>query len=319
MSGTAPECVVAVDLGGTLTKIGYVSERGEASSVRRLDTDRSGGQDGLADWLADRIAEAAAAAPGPCRGFGIVVPGIIDPATGTVLSAPNVGWTGMPIRDRLHDRTGLSGTVGHDVRAGGLAEWRLGCPEARNVLFLPIGTGIAAALIVDGRLLVADGYAGEVGHTRVRAAGDIRCACGQIGCLETIASAAGIARSYAAAHSIAVGPNPDARVVAEAARAGDSVALAAFSRATDALAESLLLCTTLLGPEVIIIGGGLSGAADLFVPEIGRRIAATATFQRIPELRLATLGADAGLIGAGLLGWDELSAVPVGSAGVDHG
>ncbi|WP_152361318.1 ROK family protein [Microlunatus speluncae] len=306
MSGTAPECIVAVDLGGTLTKIGYVSEDGSATSVRRLETDRSGGQEGLADWLADRIAEAVAAAPGPCRGFGIVVPGIIDPATGTVLSAPNVGWTKMPIRDRLHDRTGLSGTVGHDVRAGGLAEWRLGCPDARNVLFLPIGTGIAAALIVDGRLLVADGYAGEVGHTRVRAAGETLCACGQLGCLESVASAAGVARSYAAARGTTVGPNPDARAVAEAARAGDAYALASFALATEALTESLLLCTTLLGPEVIIIGGGLSGAADLFVPEIGRRIAATATFQRVPELRLATLGADAGLIGAGLIAWEGL-------------
>ena len=120
-------------------------------------------------------------------------------------------------------------------------------------------------------------------------------------------------------------------MVADAARAGDSAALAAFSRATDALAESLLLCTTLLGPEVIIIGGGLSGAADLFVPEIGRRIAAAATFQRIPELRLATLGADAGLIGAGLLAWDSLAEAPAddpgrrvlprgsGGRGCDHG
>jgi glucokinase len=311
MSATAPECVVAVDLGGTLTKIGYVSESGAATAVRRLDTDRSGGQDGLADWLGDRIAEAVAAAPGPCRGFAIVVPGIIDPTTGTVLAAPNVGWTQMPIRDRLRERTGLPGAVGHDVRAGGLAEWRLGCPDARNVLFLPIGTGIAAALIVDGRLLVADGYAGEVGHTRVRAAGETRCLCGQVGCLETIGSAAGVARSYAAARGTQVGPNPDARAVADAARAGDADALAAFALATEALAESLLLCTTLLGPEVIIIGGGLSGAADLFVPEIGRRMAEAASFQRLPELRLATLGADAGLIGAGLLGWDEL--------GVDHG
>lgn len=299
------DCVVAVDLGGTWTKIGYVSEDGTASSVRRLDSDRSGGQDGLADWLGDRIAEAAAAAPGPCRGFGIVVPGIIDRTSGTVLAAPNVGWTNMPIRDRLQRRTGLPGVVGHDVRAGGLAEWRLGRPDARNVLFLPIGTGIAAALIVDGRLIEADGYAGEVGHTRVRAAGEIPCACGQIGCLETIASAAGIARTYSAASGVAT---TDARVVADAARAGDSHALASFHTAIDALTESLLLCSTLLGPEVIIIGGGLSGAADLFLDEVGRGIAAAATFQRLPELRLATLGADAGLIGAGLIAWDTQGA-----------
>ncbi|GAB3742570.1 ROK family protein [Microlunatus parietis] len=307
----SPECVVAVDLGGTLTKIGYVGEDGTATAVRRLDTYRAGGADGLADWLGDRIAEAAAAAPGPCHGFGIAVPGIIDAASGTVRAAPNVGWTEMPIRDRLHDRTGLSGAVGHDVRAGGLAEGRLGCPDAQNVFFLPIGTGIAAAMIVDGRLLEAGGYAGEIGHTRVRAAGETPCACGQIGCLETVASAAGVARGYAAARGVEAGSNLDARAVAEAARAGDPDALAAFAVATDALTESLLLSTTLLGSEVIIIGGGLSGAADLFLPEVERRIAATATFQRVPEFRLATLGADAGLIGAGLLGWAELR-------GVDH-
>jgi len=296
------ECVVAVDLGGTWTKIGYVAADGSASEVRRLDNDRSGGPDGLADWLGDQIAAAAEAAPGPCRGYGIVVPGIIDSGSGTVRAAPNVGWTDMPILDRLRQRTGLPGTINHDVRSGGLAEWRLGCPEARNVLFLPIGTGIAAALIVDGRLLEADGYAGEVGHTRVRAAGEIPCACGQIGCLETVASAAGVARTYSAASGVAT---TDARVVADAARSGDAHALASFRTVIDALTESLLLCTTLLGSEVIIIGGGLSGAADLFLDQVRQGIAATTTFQRVPELRLATLGADAGLIGAGLIAWDE--------------
>ncbi len=98
----------------------------------------------------------------------------------------------------LTELTGLPGVVAHDVRSAGLAEWRLGSGVgADNLLFLSIGTGIAGAMVVDGRMLDAGGYAGEIGHTRVTAAGDARCACGQVGCLETLASAAGVARTYA--------------------------------------------------------------------------------------------------------------------------
>ena len=121
------------------------------------------------------------------------------PTSGTVRAAPNVDWVDVPLRDRLTELTGLPGVVAHDVRSGGLAEWRLGSGRgrARTCCSCPWAPGIAGAMVVDGRMLEAGGYAGEIGHTRVAAAEDARCACGQIGCLETLASAAGVARTYA--------------------------------------------------------------------------------------------------------------------------
>lgn len=302
------EFVVALDVGGSLTKIAPADCSGRLTAVDRLPTPVAEGSDHLVRWLAERILAAADSRTGEaCAGFGIVVPGIIESSSGTVLAAPNLGWSDVPLGDQLVGLTGLPGVVGHDVRCGGLAEWRLGAGVGvANLLFLPLGTGIAGALVVDGRLLDADGYAGEIGHVRVPAARDLPCVCGQYGCLETLASAGAVARGYAQ-RSGAFGV-VDARRVAELARAGDRAASDTFAVAAVGLAEALMLVLTLLGPEVVILGGGLSGAADLLVPEIERQLGESVTFQRRPRIVPALLGADAGVIGAGLLGWQYVRA-----------
>ena len=294
--------VVAVDLGGTLTKVAYATADGRVSDVVRLSTRMVDGQASVS-WLASVVEDAVAARPGAvCRGYGVVVPGIIDVPNGVVRAAPNVGWYDLALRDRLDDLTGRSGTVDHDVRSGGLAEWRVGAGVgARNLLFLPLGTGIAGAMLVDGRLVDADGYAGEIGHIAVPAAGDAVCLCGQHGCVETVASAIGVARTHA---RLAGGPQLDARDVAELARSGDGAAREAFAVAVAALVEALTIYATLLGPETVVVGGGLAGAFDLLGPPLATGLDARMTFQRRPRLLPARLGADAGVIGAGLVAWD---------------
>lgn len=320
-----PPYVVAVDLGGTLTKIGYAHPDGSLTGVARRSTEVAAGSAALVRWLAEQLTEAVAAAPhGRCVGYGVVVPGIIEMSTGRVRAAPNVGWYDVALRDQLTGLTGLAGAVAHDVRSGGLAEWRLGSGiGVANLLFLPLGTGIAGAMVVDGRLLDADGYAGEIGHVRVAAAGDLVCACGQTGCLETVASAAGVVKTY-----LRVSGTPGvltAREVADRARAGDGAAVAAFALAVEALTEALTLYLTLLAPEMVVIGGGLSGAVDLLLPQLTLGLERRLTFQRMPRLVPAALGADAGLIGAGLVGWDHhrigLSSATeaTDSEGADHG
>jgi glucokinase len=300
---SGPEFVVAVDLGGSLTKIAAASSEGRLSPVERLKTRRDGGGEALLEWLAEQILRVAHAGPGRCQGYGVVVPGIIEASSGTVRAAPNVGWYDVPVAARLSALTGLPGAVGHDVRSGGLAEWRLGAwAGVANLLFLPLGTGIAGALVVDGKMLEADGYAGEIGHIHVHAAGQLPCACGQRGCLETVASAAGVARSYGRLAGTSGSSAPDAQQVADRARAGDPAARAAYGLVAEALSEALLLYVTLLAPEVVVIGGGLVGAIDLFVPETEAELRSRATIQRLPRIVPATLGADAGIVGAGLIG-----------------
>ncbi|HYP46016.1 MAG TPA: ROK family protein [Propionibacteriaceae bacterium] len=301
---SAPEFVVAVDLGGSLTKIAAATPDGRLSRVERLPTRLGGTDEALLQWLAEQIRRLAHSGPGCCLGYGVVVPGIIDATTGTVRAAPNVGWYNVPVAARLSALTGLPGAVGHDVRSGGLAEWRLGAGVGvANLLFLPLGTGIAGAMVVDGNLLEADGYAGEIGHVRVGAAEQLPCACGQRGCLETVTSAAGVSRSYGRLSGTSgPSPLPDAQQVAERARAGEPAARAAYDVAAEGLAEALLVYLTLLAPEVVIIGGGLAGALDLFLPQIDAELRSRATLQRLPRIVPATLGADAGLVGAGLIG-----------------
>ncbi|MFL6027393.1 MAG: ROK family protein [Friedmanniella sp.] len=299
-----PDYVVAVDLGGTLTKVAYARRDGTITPAIRLPTVLVDGQVSV-PWLA-AVLEDAAASGGPekCVGFGVVVPGIIDVPRGVVRAAPNVGWYDVPLRHRLSELTGRPGTVAHDVRSGGLAEWRLGAGVgASNLLFLPLGTGIAGAMIVDGRLVDVDGYAGEIGHITVPAAGELACGCGLQGCLETVASAAGVARTHARLAERAVLP---AEQVAAMARDGDVSARAAFTLAVRALAEALTIYTTLLAPETVVIGGGLAGAFDLIGPPVAAGLEARMTFQRRPRLVPAKLGADAGVVGAGLVAWDRI-------------
>ncbi|RIQ15698.1 ROK family protein, partial [Jiangella rhizosphaerae] len=228
---------------------------------------------------------------------GVVVPGIVDEAAGVAVRAGNLSWRDAPLRDLLAARLGCPVALGHDVRAGGLAEHRAGaCRGARNAVFLPVGTGIAAALILDGRVFAGDGYAGEVGHVDV--GHDLPCACGARGCLETIASAAAIARRYTAATGTAVDGSRD---VAELVRRGDAAAVAVWDDALDALAYGLSLLVGVVAPEVVAIGGGLGESADLVLRPLSGRLAARLTFQRPPRIVAAELGDRAGCVGAGLL------------------
>lgn len=300
--------VVAVDLGGTLTKIGFAAADGTVSGVERLRTERSGGSVPVT-WLASVIAARVAAAGEPCVGYGVMVPGIIDSAAQTVRVAPNVGWSKLRLGAELSAALRLPGAIGHDVRAGGLAEWRLGSGAGvDNLLFCSLGTGIAGAMVVDGRLLEAGGYAGEIGHLRVTEAAEHRCACGLFGCLETVASAAGVIRSYGRL----TGESASAEAVAERARMGEQAAQQCFAVAAAALAEVLAAYVAIAGPELVILGGGLAGAADLLLDTVSYALADRLSFHRLPRLVPGSLGADAGLIGAGLAAWDHLSAVSAG-------
>ena len=304
--------MVAVDVGGTLTKIAYADATGALSGLTRLPTPVRNGGEAVVDWLAGVIADFAAAAAGRCRGFAVAAPGIVDVEAGMVRDAPNVDWVEVALRDRLVGRTSLEGTIAHDVRAGGLAEWRLGQGGGcDNLLFLPLGTGIAGAIVTDGRLLEAGGYAGEIGHLPVAAARGVACSCGLVGCLEAVASASGVVASYrrlGGRTDVVPDDGLDAQRVAELARGGDPAAVGAFALLTRGPIEALTAYVALLGPERIVIGGGLVGAADLFLEPVGRGIESQRSFHRRPLLTTARLGADAGVIGAGLIGWAYLNA-----------
>ena len=202
-------------------------------------------------------------------GYGLVAPGIIDAAAGSVRVAPNVGWRDVPIRQRAGHPTGLPGAVGHDVRGGGLAEWRLGRGVGHdNVLFLALGTGIAGASIVDGRMLEAGGYAGEIGHLHVSVA-DQHCACGAYGL-------PGDGRLGRRAWPAATSAPPVCRAVPRRWRSWPGAVIRLLCRRSPSpwpgCRRPSAAYAALLAPELVIIGGGLSGAADLIMDELSRAL-----------------------------------------------
>ncbi|WP_199521377.1 ROK family protein [Jiangella anatolica] len=308
--------MIAVDVGGTSIKAGVLGPDGRLGPVHRTSTPPAG-PDGLAvvdaveaivrrlaDELSDGSPSGVAPAGGPAGApvaagvvVGVVVPGIVDEAAGVAVHAENLGWRDVPLRSLLSERLGCPVAVGHDVRAGGMAEHRLGaCRGERNAVFLPVGTGIAAALILDGRVFAGDGYAGELGHVDV--GHDLPCACGGRGCLEAIASASAVTRRYALA---AGAPVAGSREVAELVRRGDPAAVAVWDEALDALAYGLSMLVGVVAPAVVAIGGGLGESPDLVLRPLTDRLAERLTFQRLPRVVAAELGDRAGCVGAGLL------------------
>lgn len=189
---------------------------------------------------------------------GLLVCGIVDEETGHGVYSANLGWRDAPLRDMASQALGLRVGFGHDVGTAGAAELHFGAgvdlgTKIKNSAMLVIGTGIAAALFAAGRPITAGGYAGELGHAAVP--GGLDCPCGLHGCLETVGSAAAIANRYAQASRK---ETPGAREVLAAMYEGDLLVAKIWTEAVDALAYSITQICTVMAPEVIIIGGGLS-------------------------------------------------------------
>ncbi|MEV4627797.1 ROK family protein [Micromonospora sp. NPDC049523] len=305
-----PSVVIALDVGGTGIKCALVRPDGTSHHTERHPTRADRGPDavvqtilGVAEGLADR---ARADGLDPVA-VGIAVPGVVDEAAGVAVWSANVGFRDVPLRALVTERLGLPAALGHDVRAGGIAEARIGAGQGgRYVLFVAIGTGIAAALTIDGTAYVgAHGAAGELGHIVVRPDGP-RCGCGQVGCLEAIASAAAVGRRYT---ELAGEPASAAEVVRRAT-AGEKLATRIWQETVEALADGLLIAQALYDPAVVVVGGGLAEAGDELLVPLRAALLARLTFHREPELVRAALGDEAGCLGAALLALDALNTAP---------
>jgi glucokinase len=294
--------VVALDVGGTGIKCALVDTTGAVRHTERHATGRERGPDAVIETILDIADGLVATATGSLltpAAVGIVVPGVVDESTGTAVWSSNLGFRDVPLRDLVQKRVRLPAALGHDVRAGGLAEARLGAGRGyRHVLAVLVGTGIAAAHVVDGRVFAgAHGAAGEIGHIVVRPDGP-PCGCGQRGCLEAIASAAAVGRRY--------GGGVGADRVAALAAAHDPEALGVWTETVDALADGLLTGIALFDPEVVVVGGGLAEAGDQLLVPLRAALHQRLTFHREPALVRAALGDEAGCLGAALIALDTL-------------
>ncbi|MGW0943828.1 ROK family protein [Streptomyces sp. NPDC002623] len=302
--------VIALDVGGTGMKAALVGADGALLHRARRATGRERGPDavvaGILDFAADLHEHGVEEFGEPASAAGLAVPGIVDEANGVAAYAANLGWRNIPLRELLAARLGIPVALGHDVRTGGLAEGRIGAGRgADRFLFVALGTGIAGAIGVEGRVEAgAHGFAGEIGHIVVRPGGT-PCPCGQHGCLERFASAAAVSEAWAAACG---DPKADAADCAKAVVSGDPNAVRVWQGAVDALADGLVTALTLLDPRVLVIGGGLAEAGETLFTPLREALRRRVTFQKLPETVPAALGDSAGCLGAGLLAWDLLKS-----------
>ncbi|WP_229400998.1 ROK family protein [Micromonospora okii] len=303
---SANDVVVAVDVGGTGMKCALVRPDGTVVRTERHPTGAERGPDAVVESILDIAAglagKARADGLNPVA-LGIAVPGVVDQAAGVAVWSANIGFRDVPLRDLAVARLGLPTALGHDVRVGGLAEARLGAGRGTgHVLFVAIGTGIAAAHVVDGSAAVgAHGAAGEFGHILVRPGGPL-CGCGRPGCLEAVASAGAVARRYAEL----AGTAATAAEVADRAAAGESAARRVWAEAVEALADGLASVQALFDVETVVIGGGLAQAGPRLFDPLGAALHERMTFHREPRLVPAALGDEAGCLGAALLALDSL-------------
>ncbi|MEV6600583.1 ROK family protein [Actinoplanes sp. NPDC051346] len=301
------DVVIALDVGGTGMKCALVSPSGTVRHAERHPTLARRGPEAVTATILDIAAGLAARARADGLrpvAAGVAVPGVVDEESGTAVWSSNIGFRDVPLRDLVAKRLGLPAALGHDVRVGGLAEARLGAGrDQRHVLFIAIGTGIAAAPVVDGRTFAgAHGAAGEVGHIIVRPGGP-PCGCGARGCLESISSASAVGRRYA---ELSGEEEVTAYDVATRAATGDELANRVWTEAIDALADGLLTAQALYDAGIVVLGGGLAEAGEALLSPLRTALADRITFHRVPRIVRAALGDTAGSLGAALLALDSL-------------
>ena len=297
-------------------RAGLVDTRGRIVRRAATETRARDGLDAVLDRIANLVREVCADIPlTDVAAIALAVPGPVDSTTHVVRFAPNLGWENVAVCDLLRARLGRPILVGNDANLAALGEHRFGAGRGiDHMIYITVSTGVGGGIIVDGRLLLGQhGYAAEIGHHIVVAEGP-RCGCGNRGCLEAVASGTAIAREARAAvregkatrlREMCDGDadRVDARMVTEAARAGDEVAREILQRAGYYLGIGIVNLLHIFNPRRIILGGGVMGAGALVsepmwaaVRERGHPIYLE-DFDIVP----AALGDDAGILGAAAL------------------
>jgi glucokinase len=304
---TSGDLVSGVDVGGTTIKAAVFDSDGLENCRSERPTPRHLGADAVIETIIHTIREQSGQVPeGRLRAVGLVVPGIVDAQQGIAVYAANIGWQQSPLRQIVAEAVGLPVILDHDVRAAGLAELELGAGRGlQEVLFVALGTGIAAAVITRGQVSAgATARAGELGHLPVLPEGEW-CACGQRGCTETYASAAALSRRYSAASGIS---DVSAKDVISRAAAGDPIADGVFQNAIVALGRALVSYVLLMDPELIVVGGGMAASGAALLQPLSREVQAGLAWRPAPAIVNGRFAGDAGRRGAALLAWRALQA-----------
>jgi glucokinase len=305
---------VGVDIGGTSVRAGLVDGYGTVLDTARAPTPT--GEAALEEAIVAVVTSLVERHR--VRAVGLAVAGFVTRDRRSVMFAPHLAWRGAPVADRIADRLNLPVVLEHDANAALLAEYRFGAARgARVAVLVAIGTGIGGGLLLGGApFRGAHGVAPELGHLCL-VPGGRPCSCGKSGCWERYCS--GTALSTTAVELMARHPGRSTvlareaagdsravtgRKVAAAARDGDPLAQLAMAELATWLGEGLALVADVYDPEVVVIAGGVSESAPLFLDDARdhyKKVITGAGYRPLARIRTAQLGDDAGLVGAAAL------------------
>ena len=314
--------VAGIDLGGTKILAGIVDADHRVLGRAKSPTPAAEGADAILAAMIATLREAAAEAGATIadlKGIGVGSPGPLDSERGVILFSANLNVRDFPLGPSLAKALGPPVLVRNDVRVGGYGEFRLGAGAGKsNVLAAFVGTGIGGCLIVDGKIVTGStGNAGEIGHVMIEPGGP-PCGCGRRGCLEAFASRTAITRrirkaiqkgqpSVLASKVESKNDKLKSKDLAAAYHAGDRVTFEEVNRAAYYLGLGLGGLVNVLGPEVVIIGGGVTEAlGPAYLDEV--RTAARQQILADPDQKIAivpaALGDDAGILGGALMAFE---------------
>lgn len=307
------DLIVGIDLGGTNFRACLADREGNLIRRESWPTEAQEGHAAVSRRLDAAVRHIAGPDLARVAGVGVGAPGPLDPWRGVIIAAPNLpGWVDVPLRDDMQSGLGLPVYLGNDANLAALGEFRFGVGRGySHLVYITVSTGVGGGVIVDGRLLLgAKGLAAEIGHMVIDLKGP-RCACGNYGCLEAMASGTAIAREARARMrdgaptvlwELAKGDLEavDAVLVEQAARAGDAFALGLLREAGYYLGVGVVNVLHLFDPEIVVVGGGVSRAGELIFGPLRETVQARAMpgYRERSHIVPAGLGDDAGLMGA---------------------
>lgn len=296
------DLTLAVDVGGTKIAAGLVDDEGRLLHTAKAPTPERGSAEDVWDVVQRLVV--AEAGRGPISGVGVASAGPVDLPAGTVSPINIDGWDRFPLRDRMASLLpDVPVRLGGDGLCMAMGEWRFGAGRGSQfMLGMVVSTGVGGGLVLDGRPYDGrTGNAGHVGHVVVDLDG-LPCTCGGRGCVETVAGGPRMAQ-WARDNGWRAAPDADAKELADAAVAGEPVAVRAFQRGAHAVAASIASVAAVCDLDLVVIGGGVAKAGPLLFDPLREALAVHAGLDFLSELRVvpAELGGDAGLVGAAAL------------------
>jgi glucokinase len=303
-----------IDLGGTKILAVILDENGNILSKSERSTNANEGSEAVIGRMIELIKECLEPTH-QLASIGVATAGTFDAEEGIVAYAGNLGWSQVPLGNRLEQAFGVPINLENDANAAAYGEWAVGAGKGtKNCVFVTVSTGIGAGIISAGRLIRGrDASAGELGHMTIDWNGP-QCPCGNVGCLELYASGTAIARraqqlaeefpdSAALLNEKAAGSPITSRHVAEAAAMGDGLAIDILEKAGQALGAGLVSIVHALNPEVLVIGGGAASIGRLLLDPMNKVIKQRCISSMVAGLKIVSplLGKEAGAIGAALV------------------